>query len=314
MDYIEKMRSTAAEKYAKLYEGVNEIVYVDFPDYPNVGDSAIALGQYEFFSRSGISIRRTYCIGTLGRGVDQSRIPVVINGGGNIAGFFEGIDRHRNGLATRLRDSTLLIQAPQSIHFNTEQARREFVDKFASRPALRMSVREREGVTALSEVLESVLLAPDAVHHLGSIGAPDPVRRVAVLARRDRESAGGGAISDSFDWPRDPFPLNYQASLRWKTKYLGPVGQLLNPSVARWREIAAQRLARGVDLLSAGEYVVTDRLHAMLIALQMGRPVVAVDNNNRKLTKYAETWFGAAQPPLTFANSFDAAMKVKISA
>ncbi|NKR32304.1 hypothetical protein GS504_15490 [Rhodococcus hoagii] len=314
MDYIEKMKSTAAEKYAELYRDVTELVYVDFPDYPNVGDSAIALGQYKFFSESGISVRRTYCIGTLGKSVYRSRIPVVINGGGNIAGFFEGIDRHRNGLATKLRRSTLLIQAPQSIHFNHDQARREFVDKFASRHSLRMSVRETEGVAKLSDVVQSVLLAPDAVHHLGSITAPDPVARVAVLARRDRESAGVGTVPDSFDWPRDPFPLSYQTSLRWKTKYMGPVGQLLNPSVGRWGDIATERFRRGVELLSTGEYVITDRLHAMLIALQMGRPVVAVDNNNRKLTKYAETWFGATQPNLKFAESFESAMKVKISA
>ncbi len=46
-------------------------------------------------------------------------------------------------------------------------------------------------------------------------------------------------------------------------------------------------------MLSSGETIVTDRLHAMLIGLQMGRSVIAVDNNNQKLSKYADTWFGA---------------------
>jgi hypothetical protein len=45
-------------------------------------------------------------------------------------------------------------------------------------------------------------------------------------------------------------------------------------------------------------------LHAMLIGLQMGRSVIAIDNNNRKLSKYAETWFGATSPDVRFAKSF----------
>jgi pyruvyl transferase EpsO len=58
-------------------------------------------------------------------------------------------------------------------------------------------------------------------------------------------------------------------------------------------------------MLSLGETIVTDRLHGMLIGLQMGRSVVAIDNNNFKLTKYADTWFGATQPDVRFANSFE---------
>lgn len=314
MDYCEQMQATAFEKYKVLYDGVTELVYADFPDHPNVGDAAIVLGQFAFYDRASIAVQRAYCIGTLSKELYKSRIPVVITGGGNIAGFFQGIDRFRNRLGSELRESTLLIQAPQSIHFRSEDARREFAEQFAARSALRMSVREREGLEALSGMMDRVQLAPDAVHHLGPISAPDPVAKVAVLARKDQESAGHrvqGAAT--FDWPRDPFPLHQQASLRWKTKYFGPFGRVLNPSVDSWRRLAERRLARGIELLSVGEYVVTDRLHAMLIALQMGRPVVAVDNNNRKLTKYAETWFGATQPPVRFADSFESAFKIKIS-
>ena len=91
---------------------------------------------------------------------------------------------------------------------------------------------------------------------------------------------------------------------------MGPAGALLNPSPQRWRHIAEGRLRRGVDLLSSGEVVVTDRLHAMLLALQMGRRVVAIDNNNHKLSKYASTWFGDTNPPLTFADDFTTALEL----
>lgn len=64
-------------------------------------------------------------------------------------------------------------------------------------------------------------------------------------------------------------------------------------------------MARGVSVLSAGETIVTDRLHAMLIGLQMGRRVIAVDNNNHKLSAYASTWFTDLSLPLEFVGSLE---------
>ena len=60
-------------------------------------------------------------------------------------------------------------------------------------------------------------------------------------------------------------------------------------------------MERGVRLLSPGETIVTDRLHAMLLALQMGRRVIAIDNANGKLTSYARTWFADGRAPVVFA-------------
>ncbi len=87
---------------------------------------------------------------------------------------------------------------------------------------------------------------------------------------------------------------------------------LLKPFVSNspttWVESARERVENGLAALSVGEIIVTDRLHGMLLALQMGRSVIAVDNNNAKLTSYAETWFGAAQPDLVFAKTMPEAL------
>jgi pyruvyl transferase EpsO len=59
---------------------------------------------------------------------------------------------------------------------------------------------------------------------------------------------------------------------------------------------AEQRVERGCLLLGAGRTVVTDRLHGVLLALHLGRRVIAVDNNYGKLSSYLDTWLTDGAP------------------
>lgn len=306
--YIEHMQTLARQSYRNLFQGVQELVYVDFPDHPNVGDSAIALGQFAFFDYAAIKTASVYCIATLDDAVYESEIPVVIHGGGNIAGFFEGIDNHRNEMARCLNPRTLLIQAPQSVHFVTSEARDRFITEFASRTNLRMSVRDRTAANTLTGILDNAIVAPDAVHHLGSLASNPPQQRYIVLARTDRESKDSSVPVGSKDWKKDNRGVAITSSIRWKGLHLGKFRKFLNPHVHQWRSVATSRLNRGIEILSEGEIIITDRLHAMLIGLQLGRRVIAVDNNNQKLTKYADAWFGQSQPDICFAKSFEEAV------
>ncbi len=308
--YIAHMQTLARQSYREIFDNVHEVVFVDFPDHPNVGDSAIALGQLAFFDYASITTLSAYCIATLDEAVYRSETPVVINGGGNIAGFFDGIDEHRNKIAERLNDQTLLIQAPQSVHFVSTGARERFRDRFASRRNLRMSVRDHTAASALTGIIDHAIIAPDAVHHLGFLPSDAPYQRYVVVARTDREAGGSAAPCGSVDWKKDHPPLAIASSLRWKAPRLGRFRKLFNLQVDQWRRVANSRLDRGIEILSQGEVIVTDRLHAMLIGLQLGRPVIAIDNNNQKLTKYADTWFGHTQPNIRFAKSFEEAIKL----
>lgn len=173
-----------------------------------------------------------------------------------------------------------------------------------------MAVRDSAAIGELAGMSIIPHLAPDAVHLLGAITAQDPVGASVTLARRDQEAAGTEDSPGGVDWLRDDPILRVQTWLRWKSRFLGPFGGVLNLSPSSWERVAQLRLRRGVALLSKGEVVITDRLHAMLIALQMGRRVIAIDNNNGKLSKYAETWFGASNPDVLFARNFCSANRI----
>ena len=55
---------------------------------------------------------------------------------------------------------------------------------------------------------------------------------------------------------------------------------------------AQEVVASGAKLLSRGKVVVTDRLHAAVLARLIGRPVVALDNSYGKLSSAANAWLG----------------------
>lgn len=136
--------------------------------------------------------------------------------------------------------------------------------------------------------MSKVVMSPDAVHMLGLIDAPAPIAKVVTLLRRDGESAR--TLVDGSDWPRDPVDLDL---LRWwsnRAHQVPPLKIFFRHAPGTWMSKAERRFQRGVRFLSQGETIVTDRLHAMLIGLQMGRQVIATDNNYGKLSAYAETW------------------------
>ncbi|SDQ95280.1 polysaccharide pyruvyl transferase family protein [Microbacterium sp. cf332] len=307
MSYIETMQSRASERFELLHQGVEDVVFTDFPDYSNVGDSAIALGQRAYWRSAGIRVRAAYSAPLLAPRVYDSPYPVVLNGGGSLGGLYGGIGEHRYSLAERLDPSQLLIQEPQSIHFVDSAARDEFARRMAARPNLRLAVRDEPSAAAVAGLIEPIL-APDAVHHLGRIPAPEPSQPFVILARADKESAVRMSVANSRDWPADPLDLRVLWWLGWRTKQVPPMKAFLRRSVDAWFGRAERRFARGVNMIAPGEVVITDRLHAMLIALQVGRRVIAIDNATGKLSAYAQAWLQDTDAPLTFVKNFDEAI------
>lgn len=210
-----------------------------------------------------------------------------------------------------LPKETLLIQEPQTVFFVSDSARDQFRQRMAGRDNLRVVVRDQESYDTLKCDVAHLYLSPDCAHMLGSIEAPEPTRRAVVLLRRDSESAlVGEPVVRSEDWlvPRGSRKLFIHLHSGVAKRLPGELGRILNPSRGSWKKIAERRVAWGVDLLASGEIVVTDRLHAMILALQMGRRVIAIDNKSRKLSRYVDTWFEGVGANVVFTSSLSGAM------
>jgi len=306
-EYIDEMQRRSFAALADLHQGIESLVLTDFPDYENIGDSVIALGQAEFWRKAGIRLENAYSWRTIGAGVYDSLIAVAIQGGGNFGGLYPQHSEHRYRLAERLRAETVLIQEPQSVHFSSDADREDFATRMAPRPGLRLAVRDTNSMDEVRDLVPTVVLAPDSVHMLGRLPAAPAQREVLYLLRRDDESAlPPHAEAAAVDWPSMTFGDRLGQRVR-RTVIEGAVTRTVNRTAPRWFADAQTRLITGLTLLSPGETIVTDRLHAMLLALQMGRRVIAIDNANGKLSSYARTWLDDLDVPLTFADDLAAA-------
>lgn len=302
LHYVEALRQRSWDALAELHAGVEELVLTDFPDHGNIGDSAIVLGQQAYWEAAGITIRSTSSWRTISDDVYRSPVPVAIHGGGNFGGLYPAHGEHRYQLAERLRPDTLLIQEPQSVYFRTDEDRAEFARRMARRERLRIGVRDARSLATLTELAGTAVLAPDSVHMLGHLPAPAPTRSHLILLRRDDETALDPAHrAATVDWPET---TTIDLVLRRLSRAVreGAFTAHASRRTPRWFADARRRLAVGISLLAPGETIVTDRLHAMLIGLQMGRRVIAIDNANAKLTSYAETWFDGLDAPVEFAH------------
>ena len=69
----------------------------------------------------------------------------------------------------------------------------------------------------------------------------------------------------------------------------------------RWERLARRMFVRGVHAIQGAECLVTNRLHAHLLACMVGTPSIVLDNSYGKCSAYFDTWHS----DLSFARFFD---------
>lgn len=286
---------------------------LDFPNYGNVGDAAIWLGERAILRSLGArvayasdpaSFRADFLRASVGSG------PIFIQGGGNLGDLWPDLQAFRERVVETFHDNPI-IQLPQSIHFadrqNLDRARRVF----AAHPRFTLLLRDRRSLAiARAEFVAEAALCPDMAFGLGALPRlGQPVHDVVSLVRRghDKEAAGPRAGLHAaeglvVDWGEDD-----DSTARWR----GRIRKVLRPRLMRgsWRHavhvydaLARWRLRAGVRLLSGGRVVLTDRLHGHILCVLLGIPHVAMDNAYGKVSSFIETWTSGL-PFVRFADS-----------
>jgi exopolysaccharide biosynthesis predicted pyruvyltransferase EpsI len=294
-----------AEQYQSVLRsalgGARDVALLDFPNYPNVGDSLIWLGQLAALRTLGVRIRyiataESFSWRELHRRLPQ-HAPILFSGGGNLGDQYPRIQDFRTRV---LRESSQrpFVQLPQSIHFRSEFEAAGFFETVRRHCAATLLVRDRESATLATSFGVQALLCPDAAFCLGPIPAPEAAQPHVFLLRTDEEKTSrfdyllaerhGYAV----DWIRVPHPgvhstlcnLTFVAESRRMFPLVAPFLGLIYSILPR------ARFAFGKQLLAQGEVLVTDRLHGHILATLLGMPNVLLDNSYGKLARFHRTW------------------------
>ncbi len=304
---VAELATSATSMLGSLLGGADGVALLDVPDHPNVGDSAIWLGARAVLAALGRGPELECDVDTFDPDALRSAVAgrtVLINGGGNLGDLWPRHQALRERAIEAFHDRPV-IQLPQSIHFRSEETLERARTAFAGHPDLTLLCRDERSVELARRHFGTagVLRCPDLAlcvppARLEAHRVRRPTTDVLWLVRSDHESA----------WPLASFPPGARDWLDEPAGAAGTLARWLAPRVARrgsgiLRSIhtralatgAADRVSRGVRLLTSARVVVTDRLHAHILCALLGIPHVLMADAFGKIEAHCATWPGLAR-------------------
>lgn len=295
------LRARLEKTLRPLLSSEDRVALIDFPNYPNVGDSAIYLGELACLASLRVPFPRFICdLRTYDRAELARRLGpgglILLAGGGTFGDLWPASQELREEIVRSFPEHRI-IQLPQTIHFEKREALQRARAVLNAHQGMTLLVRDARSLeTARMEFTAPSLLCPDAAFALGPLARPAGATRERLwLLRTDkesRESMAGPVDEIAVDWLEEPAMWRRRASYALmgavRRERIAP---LARPLLMRlYASLARQRLGRGLALLASAEVVITDRLHAHVLCVLMGIPHVLLDNSYGKLSSFHETW------------------------
>jgi pyruvyl transferase EpsO len=284
-------------------------IIVDPPDYPNIGDSAIFMGEMTFlkthFPKASIHFvdHRSYASGQ--KYLLEQADCIFFQGGGNFGDLWK---RHQKTRLKVMADFAHkpLIQFPQSIHFDSDESVKEIAEAISNCTNYSLLVRDKKSFAFAKEYFNcSLNLIPDMAFYLPKLTRLKPKSDVFCLLREDKEQLVDKtqeiidlltkkSLSHSYeDWVVERAPTISKINV-WlcdlikrypsQTKRIQPIYERLRLHYAQ------TNIKRGVVLLSQGEVVVTDRLHAFIMSTLLGITNYTFDSFGGKISSFHKAW------------------------
>lgn len=310
-DAVSALRDRYSEALDDLVPVGSPVALLNYPNHSNVGDSAIWLGELAYLRRRRCEVIYASDLVSHDPGRLRRRLPndgvILLHGGGNFGDLWPAHQVFRERVVREHLRSRIVV-LPQTVNFTTAGALGSARSAFSGHDNLSLVTRDsRSFEFARSELPCDVRLAPDSAFWLDPTRpAREPLEKVAWLARTDHEARDqalprwdtGGLLA--VDWLKPAAMSSLDRgwalfrTLRVVSCVLGqlPVGARLVVPMQRalFAPVARWHVRRGSEILSAGEVVITDRLHGHILCILMGIPHILVDEAHFKIRSFWETW------------------------
>lgn len=316
-------------EYSNLIHGVlapliserNTIALFDFPNHPNVGDSAIWLGEESYFRKHNLKIIAVDDCKLVRRPLPKlsNDVVILIHGGGNFGDLYPHHQNLREKIITHYREHRV-IQLPQSIHFqdrDKETACRKILNDHKD---FHLLARDRNSLSQAEKLhYGPSYLCPDMALCLGAQERPvAPAYDIVCLMRADKEkvtedmtpehAAASTWVGDWLDEPDSRVKKIVGRMDRLHAIYPRWTSSFFRLKRPFYYKLAEERLLRGTTLLSSGKVVVTDRLHAHILCALLDIPHVVLDNSYGKIGNFRDAW-GTGGENCLVADSLEDAMQ-----
>ncbi|MDV7245517.1 MULTISPECIES: polysaccharide pyruvyl transferase family protein [Rhodococcus] len=324
-DPLDDLQRATIAALAPTVQHGQSVALLDYPAHFNAGDLLIYQGTLSYLARMGASVDYVCALHTYDTKVLSACVPegpLLLNGGGNFGDRWFGYQKFRERVIAE-HPERKIVQMPQTIEFHDDAALARAQRIYAQHPDLTLLMRDRRGYELARELFpeNTVVFCADAALGVGRIApSAEPTRDIVLLKRRDPESVQSAkslpaSLASAYmtDWH-----VSAADNAQWWPTTLGllllnklpGVRSRMYPLTRRAFDWQADMVVdNAVAILSQGRLVVTDRLHAGILAVLMGKPVVLVDNANKKVSRIHGDYLSSF-PDTHLAENFDHAAEL----
>ena len=313
---------TGAALLPIIGERPKRICLLDPPAHSNVGDSAILIGELDFLRRHYPDAEIMFFDGgnyseSCDRFIEGADI-LLLHGGGNFGDLYPYHHAFRLKVLQRF-PSMRIVQFPQSVCFEDPSSLQTTAEVIRQHRDFWLFVRDENSLEFCSaNFVCETRLCPDMAYSMNPIHRAQPTVDYLCLLRADKEVAIDHEAALQYlsensrsvevqDWLVAPRSVVHLGDKLLSRAWLNcPISIEPTRTLARHlrEHHARRRVSVGVDILSRGRRVVTDRLHAHILSCLLGVEHFVFDSLDGKVGAYYQTWT-KDEPVAHFVRSMD---------
>lgn len=284
------------------HNAISEIIknknvhYLDIPIHGNIGDLLIMHGTLRFLNRKQV------VISTVASALDYSfkNIPredvILLHGGGNFGDLYALHQDFREAIIKEYPDNVIII-LPQTIYFKSDVSYKHCCTTLSNHNNLHICVRDNGSYELAKKMTDHIYLMPDMAHNLYPLNASsEPSKKLLAIKRADLEK-GVFDIDTKADRTTDWGTLikNSNKLIALYSKALKLSGNLKTNWLSKllitsWLSYSKRLTMKALNLFSEYEEVVSNRLHAHILACLMDKKNTILDNSYGKNSAYISCW------------------------
>lgn len=293
--------------FGNLLRSYRYAMLFDYSPSENKGDSAIAVGEMILLRKLKIEVIFACKIGTctvmtlekaarISKTYSERDLVILFHGGGNVIGY-QTIDKYRFSEIEQFRRFNI-VMFPQSIFYRGPQSHINLCKRMYASHNLTFIWRDMVSFRTGRKLFPNVksLLAPDIAYQIGHVDRfMHPSQDILWIKREDVETPG--YTTRPF---QGPYRIHISDWLYWKT-----------PKGTSPMEDIFLMTTNGLMFLQRGRIVVTDRLHGHILSTLLDIPHIYIDNKEKKISNYHNTWTASVENIVLAESAEDALVQAQ---
>ncbi|WP_261151213.1 polysaccharide pyruvyl transferase family protein [Serratia quinivorans] len=289
----------------EFIEDKNDVVYLDYPLYYNVGDLLIYQGAVKFFSENNVRFKllrnaHDYTLAELKRYITP-KTTILCQGGGNFGDIYRLHQAMREDVVEAFPENRVII-LPQTAFFSNDKMLEVSAKKFRKNKNVIIYSRDTRSVELFKSFTDKVYLMPDMAHQLYS-GLKKTVTpsndtlyflRVDCEISPDQEKLNLTSDIKTIDWEhviQKKDLIFRKVLMKMLALAMRTDSTMLKNMVDKlWRWHTWNMVNRYSELFSSYAKVITSRMHGHILSCLVDTDNTLIDNSYGKNRGYYNEW------------------------